>query len=604
MKKYLAILLTLAMLTSLAACGGDTSSDPVSTPDTGSSTTTTTTASTGDNGGDTTTGDPTEDTTAVTDPTESTAATDPTGATTPSGSGTKPTGSNATSKTTTAKPTTKPTTKPTSKPLVDGPAASSLASYDLTAARIKDAAAWDANLASYSVKVHGNGVMQIGNGTQTQTEAYAAYTDKDGTLNKLVNMDVMFYCPSELAATPSGTHEMQGKGQILFRATKVSNMGRRNPCYVLEYEDCGNFSLRLLKYDSKGQAAIGKQISVESLYKPYEYNRLQVGFFNEDGGVRILVYLNGTLVLNQLDKNASADLKKAGYIVFQNEKSTVLLRGVDSKVGVPDGYAVPKPVKKVGNHQTYDISGLKDYDFRCLATVMEAREWKDDNGVTIPYRLYLPTNYSKDKKYPMAIYLHGLGTNGSDNFLQIGGDVAFHKAYLDYQKTEEFIYVVPQCPDYCWNVNDLNINTLVGGQNVVVDTANSKESATGVAVFNLFQALTKEFSVNTKRVYLSGASAGGLGTYAFMGRHPEFFAAGIVGCGVGDLTLAGKYPPLVIAHGALDTAVYVKYGQQMRDAIKAAGGEVKYYEYPDRYHSFGVREEIREYIQWIFQKSR
>ncbi len=599
MKKYLAILLAVVLLACLAACdGGGTSSDPASTPGSNGTTTTTTTGSSGDTtSGTAGTTDTTADT-AGTEPSDSTGTASGTSATTSGG------GSSAIKPTTSKTTTKKPTTTTTKKPVVDGPAASSLASYDLTAARIKDAVAWDANLASYYVKVHKNGVMQIGNGTQSQTEAYAAYMDKDGTLNKLVNMDVMFYCPSELAATPSGTHEMQGKGQILFRATKVSNMGRRNPCYVLQYEDCGNFSLQLLKYESKGQSTIGKQVSVEAIYKPYEYNRLQVGFFNETGGVRILVYFNGTLVLNQLDKTASDDLKKGGYTVFQNEKSTVLLRGVDSKAGVPDGYAVPKPVKKVGNHQTYDISGLKDYDFRCLATVMEAREWKDNNGVTIPYRLYLPTNYSKDKKYPMAIYLHGLGTNGSDNFLQIGGDVAFHKAYLDYQQTEEFIYVVPQCPDYCWNVNDLNINTLVGGQNVVVDTANSKESATGVAVFNLFQALTKEFSVNTKRVYLSGASAGGLGTYAFMGRHPEFFAAGIVGCGVGDLTLAGKYPPLVIAHGALDTAVYVKYGRQMRDAIQAAGGEVKYYEYPDRYHSFGVREEIREYIQWIFQKSR
>ncbi len=599
MKKYLSILLAVALLACLAACdGGETSSDPASTPGSNGTTTTTTTGSSGDTtSGTAGTTDTTADTTG-TEPSDSTGTASGTSATTSGG------GSSATKPTTSKTTTKKPTTTTTKKPVVDGPAASSLASYDLTTARIKDAAAWDANLASYYVKVHKNGVMQIGSGTQSQTEAYAAYMDKDGMLNKLVNMDVMFYCPSKIAATPSGIHEMQGKGQILFRATKVSNMGRRNPCYVLEYEDCGNFSLRLLKYDAKGQSTIGKQVSVEAIYKPYEYNRLQVGFFNEDGGVRILVYLNGTLVLNQLDKNASADLKKAGYVVFQNEGTTVLLRGVDSKAGVPDGYAVPKPVKKVGNHQTYDISGLQDYDYRCLLTVMEAREWRYGNGSVMPYRLYLPTNYSKDKKYPLVLYLHGSGVNGSDNYLQLGGDVQFHKAFMDHQQTEEFIYVVPQCPVANWNTTDYDITTVVGRPDWVINSATTKPSPETLALCDLLAALQKEFSVNSKRMYVAGASAGGQGAYGLMGRYPDLFAGAIIGCAAGDTSLAKNYSPLVIAHGALDPAILIERGREMRDVIKAAGGEVKYYEYPDRYHDFGKREEIVEYIEWIFSKSK
>ena len=456
---------------------------------------------------------------------------------------------------------------------------------------------WDAAFLGHTT-FHANGVVQIGNGTTEQWEATARYPDGSGARNRLLTVDALYYCPGRLTLVVDH-HVSRGMGRILLPVTAGEDAG-----YYLEYRDGNEGGFRWLAGSYRGEdySPLCEEVNAEDVYVPYGFNRLAFGLFTDGVGVRLVLEMGGRRLLDVTDGAGVAPEGVTG-LVFRCGGSTLLLRGTDSEAGLPEGYAVPRPAGRVGEWPTWDISGLRDYDFRCLTTVFIPRVWADDNGVALPYRLYLPTHYSSDKKYPLAMYLHGSGVNGTDNGMQLGGDVAFHKAFLDYQQTEEFIYVVPQCPADNWNTNDYNIHIVLSTPDFPIRTAGVPESPEGAALRHLLTALTEEFSVDEHRLYIAGASAGGQGAYGLMGRYPDLFAGAIVGCAAGDTSLAACYSPLVIGHGALDPAIAVARGREMRDAVEAAGGEVRYYEFPDRYHDFCRREEILNWVTWIFGKS-
>ncbi len=478
----------------------------------------------------------------------------------------------------------------------DGPEADTMEQFDLTAALLqKDK--WN-DAFDMCMTYHDNGVVQIGK--ETDTVSYTCYGDASGMFNKLVNMDIIFDCKSTL----NTTNRLESYGQILFRGAEVSDMQKSNPCYLLEYEDNGDFSIRLGKYGPDGLSYLGLKVSIEAIYKPYEFNRMQVGFFNEENGVRALVYINGKLVINALDENPSEENKQAGHLFFQNGANNIYLRGVDSTAELPTVH--PTPVKQVGDIQTYDISKMEEYTFRDLITVMSARTYTSSSGMPIFYRIYLPTNYSPDKKYPLAVWLHGAGLKGSDNLYQLAGDGNIYRAYLDYQQKEEFIFIVPQCTVMSWNENDYDLPEIWNDSQFPFSAKGKEATDIEKGVMELIAELQKEFSVDANRLYMSGASMGGMGTYGILARNPEMFAGAIVGCAAGDETMGAEYAktPLVICHGALDPLILVDRGRKMRDVIEAAGGEVLYQEYADKYHDFTDRKEFYTSIDWMFSKTK
>ena len=93
-------------------------------------------------------------------------------------------------------------------------------------------------------------------------------------------------------------------------------------------------------------------------------------------------------------------------------------------------------------------------------------------------------------------------------------------------------------------------------------------------------------SVDTSRVYVTGLSMGGYGTWDAVQRHPDWFAAALPCCGGGDTTLAWKIRdvPIWTFHGAKDQAVPVTRSRDMVSALWAVGGNIRYREYPDLMH--------------------
>jgi hypothetical protein len=105
-------------------------------------------------------------------------------------------------------------------------------------------------------------------------------------------------------------------------------------------------------------------------------------------------------------------------------------------------------------------------------------------------------------------------------------------------------------------------------------------------VLKLITALEAEFTIDPARLYLTGLSIGGRGTWMMLRENPNLFAAGIPMSGEDDPTMAAKIAkiPIWAFHGAMDTAINVKGSRDMIAAIIAAGGHPLYTEYPNGQH--------------------
>lgn len=198
-----------------------------------------------------------------------------------------------------------------------------------------------------------------------------------------------------------------------------------------------------------------------------------------------------------------------------------------------------------------------------------------NEDTTLPYRLILPENYDESKEYSLLFFFHGAGERGSDNELQF-----FHCVQYLADNMPETIIVAPQCPtDHQW-----------------VDTPWSKgaysieavpESNEMKAVMELLEELKENYSIDTDRMYVSGISMGGFGTWDAIMRHNDVFAAAIAVCGGGDPSQAENLVdvPLFVFHGDKDDAVPVSGSRDTVQAIKDAGGtKVEYVEYAGAGH--------------------
>ena len=179
--------------------------------------------------------------------------------------------------------------------------------------------------------------------------------------------------------------------------------------------------------------------------------------------------------------------------------------------------------------------------------------------VSLNYLLYLPQGYGKEKtkKWPLILFLHGSGERGDDlNKVKTNGPPKLVSEGRDMP----FIIVSPQAPERTtWDPDALNA---------------------------LLDEVEDRYAVDNDRIYLTGVSMGGAGTWKLAAAHPERFAAIAPICGVGDPGTAGRlaHLPTWVFHGAKDDLVPVKASQEMVDALKSVGNEARLTIYPDAGH--------------------
>jgi predicted peptidase len=197
------------------------------------------------------------------------------------------------------------------------------------------------------------------------------------------------------------------------------------------------------------------------------------------------------------------------------------------------------------------------------------------------YLLYLPEEYGKDKtkRWPLILFLHGAGERGDDLNL-----VKKHGPPKIVEKDPHFPFIVvsPQCPaDQFGFSNDVLIA--------------------------LLDDIIARYSVDPDRVYLTGLSMGGYGTWSLACAHPDRFAAIVPICGKGETWQASslKHVPIWAFHGAKDTVVAPQGSKEMVAAVKGSGGDAKLTVYPEAGHdSWTETYNNPELYQWLLKHRR
>lgn len=184
---------------------------------------------------------------------------------------------------------------------------------------------------------------------------------------------------------------------------------------------------------------------------------------------------------------------------------------------------------------------------------------------TIPFLLFVPRNYPENTEpLPLLLFLHGLGECGDGN-LEL---VKMHGPPRRVESDPDFPFVVvsPQCPQPA------------EGQ--------YREAWQADQLIQLVDHAARNLRVDPQRIYVTGLSMGGYGTWRLAARYPDRFAAAVPICGGGKLVDAERLKALPIwcFHGAKDDVVPVDRSQEMTDAIQKAGGNVKLTIYPEAEH--------------------
>lgn len=184
-----------------------------------------------------------------------------------------------------------------------------------------------------------------------------------------------------------------------------------------------------------------------------------------------------------------------------------------------------------------------------------------DGTASIPYRLFQPQGEAPGQKVPLILFLQGMGDRGTDNVSQTGwmNNLAAKTSSGQYAA-----YVLaPQLSTSMWF--STSSNTPTEGMKLTLQA--------------LHEAM-KNPNVDTSRVYVTGLSMGGFGTWDILRREPNTFAAAVPMSGGGDPSTAAviKNTPIWAFHGSEDNVVSVDTTRNMVHALTDAGGSPKYTE--------------------------
>ena len=215
-----------------------------------------------------------------------------------------------------------------------------------------------------------------------------------------------------------------------------------------------------------------------------------------------------------------------------------------------------------------------------VSPVQQQKHFERQITVTakLDYLLFLPQGYKNShQRWPLILFLHGSGESGTNLAkVKVHGPPKVVESKPDFP----FILVSPQSAGRGWNTDSLNA---------------------------LLDDVMRKYRVDKRRVYLTGLSMGGYGAWALAAEHPGKFAALVPICGGGNPADAKKLAalPIWVFHGAKDPTVPVQRSREMVEALKAAGGDVKFTEYPEAKHDCWTETyDNPELYTWLLAQKR
>jgi predicted peptidase len=220
--------------------------------------------------------------------------------------------------------------------------------------------------------------------------------------------------------------------------------------------------------------------------------------------------------------------------------------------------------------------------------------FKNADGHESPYVLFVPHGYDKAKPTPVVLFLHGSGETKGDK----SGKMPVEQGIGPYlkgrrEKTFPALVIIPQAETRGWQADG--------------------ESAKRAML--MLDEVTKEYTVDPKRVYLTGLSMGGFGTWSLAAAHPDKWAAIVPVCGglrwgKGESKLAEtaekiKDIPCWCWHGGADPVVKPELSREVIDALKAAGGKPRYTELEGVGHeSWDACYASEDVYRWLFKQKK
>ena len=197
-----------------------------------------------------------------------------------------------------------------------------------------------------------------------------------------------------------------------------------------------------------------------------------------------------------------------------------------------------------------------------------ARSYHSSTGETMNYRLFVPPTYDPAKKFPVILWLHNAAGRGTDNLAQISG-WNYPGSHLwtgpDNQAKFPVFILAPQADETkAW----------------ARPHANTSPVSIRLAL-EILDAVEKEY-IDAERVYIAGQSMGGEGVWSALAFAPGRFAGAVALCGYGfdEMIAADARVPVWIFQGDADPIVSVESAREWVAALRKAGGNPKYTEYP------------------------
>lgn len=221
------------------------------------------------------------------------------------------------------------------------------------------------------------------------------------------------------------------------------------------------------------------------------------------------------------------------------------------------------------------------------------------NKDTLNYRQLFP-DADKLRKYPLVIFLHGSGERGSDNESQLKWGVQNFAEDQTMIMYPAFV-IAPQCPP---NVGWANFTNKENSTEMHLIPSPTKQMELVIA---LIHQLIKTLPIDSNRIYITGLSMGGFGTFDAIERYPNLFAAAVPVCGGGDVSRAASitHIPIWIFSGAEDPAVNPANSIDMAQALTKAGAHPGFTQYPEVGHfSWLGAYSDKLMLEWMFRQHK
>ncbi len=266
------------------------------------------------------------------------------------------------------------------------------------------------------------------------------------------------------------------------------------------------------------------------------------------------------------------------------------------------------PLDPRSAERTAPIEALKRQG-PALAEAFARHVYRNAKGEQMPYRLFTPARLDAGRTYPLVVFLHGAGGGGTDNVGQLRGANMFGALIWtlpEHQQHHPAFVLAPQS-DVNWPC------TIFDPQNppkTIADIKFCPPGDLGIGArlaFEIIDSLLARLPIDLARIYVTGHSMGGAGTWHMIAHRPRFFAAAVPVCGHPLPATAGivKDVPIWNFHGAADDVEPVATSRVMIEALRRAGGHPRHTEYK------GIGHEVFMWaytepalVAWLFAQKR